>query len=294
VYRCEVFYTLFLAFAGLLGSVLLFKQNQLIETQNLQIKEQNSLFAKQNEKIDNQIQLEESNRRGALIVMMSNVMDEVAEELKTDWNNDKLRNLSPHLIGRISALSQSFRPYRFWQDSMLIERPLSPERGQLLLALVNSDLDSLTYVNIYKKTIFRNSYLNEAILGRAKLYRVDLSSSDLSEAKLHGAKLIGANLSKANLSGAQLYDADLIIAKLEGADLRKVKLKNTRFIPSTLNEAKVDSKNWIKELKEEEIKYKEYIQKQWSIDTLVRKDVFGKNYYLVKTKEGGPAQKGGR
>ena len=108
--------------------------------------------------------------------MMSNIMDKVDEELTKDWNGDKKRNLSPQLIGRIAALSQSFRPYRFWQDSMLIEKPFSPERGQLLLALIKSELDTMTYKRIYDETTFDQAYLDGARLITPYLNMAKLSA----------------------------------------------------------------------------------------------------------------------
>lgn len=184
--------------------------------------QQNQLLNKQNEKIDSQIQLEESNRRGALIVMMSNIMDKLDEELKERKKQGSSRALSKQLIGRIAALSYSFRPYRFWQDNSLIEKPLSPERGQLLLALVKSDLDSLTYRNIYEKATFVQAYLKNANLRRANLVGVYLADANLERTLLTDANLTEADLTRANLADAYLADANLTGADMRGASLTGV------------------------------------------------------------------------
>lgn len=239
-----VFYTLFLAFAGLLGSVLLYNQNQLLESQNKlfefqnsKIEKQTTLLEKQNEKIDNQMQLEESSRRGNLIVMMSNIMDKVDEELKTDWRKDGVRNLSSELVGRIAALSHSFKPYRFLQDTTLTDKPYSPERGQLLVALVNMDLDNLTYNEIYSKSNFRHSLLSQSNLKKAYLDNIDLRSSSLVDADLKGASLKRANLSDADMTGIGLNNVNGSNAILERANLTKSKLQESVFIRAKFNGA---------------------------------------------------------
>lgn len=237
-------------FLALIPMVLLWQQNQLLHTQNEKLEDQTLLFEKQNKKIDNQIQLEESNRRGALIVMMSNIMDKVDEELKDDWNDDNIRNLSPQLIGRIVALSQSFRPYRFLQDSMLIEKPLSPERGQLLLALVNSKLDELTYDDLFIKASFAEADLEKANLRGLKLSKIDLKGANLKLADLSRSTLFHSRLNETNLeetifNGADLYETDLQRANIEStkfyhADITNIRLqdaflKNVHFRHATLS-----------------------------------------------------------
>ena len=204
---------------GILGLLIALIPTILLWQQNQKIEEQTKLFENQNEKIDAQIQLEESSQRGNLIVLMSNIMDKVDDELTRDWNNDEKRNISPQLIGRIAALSYSFRPYRFWQDSSLIEKPLSPERGQLLLALVKSDLDTLTYQNIYKKATFEHAYLENANLTGAHLKNAVLNGVNLKGAGLTGTNMWNANLQNANLSDIHLMDANLQSAKLWNAKL---------------------------------------------------------------------------
>lgn len=262
--------------------------------------QQNKLLSKQNEKIDSQIQLEESSRRGNLIVMMSNIMDKVDEEIRrAQEQGDSSRSLSPQLIGRIGALSYAFRPYRFWQDSMLIIKPLSPERGQLLLALVNSDLDSATYRNIYQAATFGQAYLEGANLGlvdlrnalltSADLRNAFLASSDLRDADLRNADLNSINLDFADLRGALLTSAnlkntrlgftDLRNALLTSADLRNTHLGFTDLRDADLSLAKVNQKDWLNNLEEWEVKGNKQILEKYEIDTVPQKDNFGDEYY---------------
>ena len=230
---------------AMIPTILLWQQNQKID-------EQTKLFQKQNDKIDSQIQLEESSRRGNLIVMMSNIMDKVDEEIRrAQEQGDSSRSLSPQLIGRIGALSYAFRPYRFLQDNVLIEKPLSPERGQLLLALVNSDLDSLTYRNIYREATFEQAYLekanfreanlSKAVLNNANLSYADLWNANLNKAKLRYANLAYANLTRADLSNSDLVNADLRHATLRYANLRSAALLNVNLEYTDLEYADLES-----------------------------------------------------
>lgn len=190
---------------------LLNQQNTLFKKQNEKIIEQTTLFENQNEKIDVQIKLEEANRRSSLILMMSNIMDKMDEEFK---NNPINRELSPLLIGRIAALSQSFRPYLFLDKDTLTKKSYSPERGQLLIALVNSNLDTATYDKIYQLSSFQDAYLVGA---------------EFRSKYLKGVNLKGANLSNANFRGADLSNANLSDVILNGINLRGANLKKTLF-----------------------------------------------------------------
>jgi len=275
---------------GVLGFLLALIPVVLLWQQNQKIDEQTKLFEKQNEKIDNQIQLAESNRRGALILMMSNIMDKVDEELKDRERQDSSRVLSQQLIGRIAAISQSFRPYRFWQDSILIENPLSPERGQLLLALVNSNLSHNTYEKLYQETTFQEAYLEGVNLINANLYGAKLSGANLMGAHLLKANLIGADLREVNfkmatLSGASLVGANLMNAYLDrayfgtanlmGANLRGTNLVGNDFSRVNLKSAKVSTKNWTNQVSG---------VSEYEIDTInLQADFLGK-YYVLKQK----------
>ena len=275
---------------ALIPVTLLWQQNQLLGVQNAKLEDQTKLFEKQNDKIDAQIQLEESNRRGALIVMMSNIMDKVDDELKEREKLDSSRALSQQLIGRIAAISQSFRPYRFWQDSVLIEKPFSPERGQLLLALVNSDLSPNTYKKLYQETTFQEAYLEGVNLIQANLYgaklsganlmgahlvEADLREADLREVNFKIATLAGANLIAANLRKADLDGAYFGYAKLIGADLRGTRLTGNNFSEANLKNAKVNNRDWTDQLSN---------IRHYEIDTInLQKDFFGK-FYVLKQK----------
>ena len=203
---------------ALIPLILLFQQNILISQQTEILQSQDSLLRSQNEKIDIQIKLSEADRLSSLNVLLGNLLDQITIEL-ADTINNKQRNLKAETVGRIAALSQSFKPYKYYNDTSLIKKPLSPEKGQLLLAIVNSDLSHNTYDSIFRKSIFMQA--------------------DLSGANLRGTLLRGALLRGANLMGADLREADLRRANLEGANLSGAigltvqLLKNVKYLYKT-------------------------------------------------------------
>jgi uncharacterized protein YjbI with pentapeptide repeats len=217
---------------------LMERQTGQIDTQNLYIIEQirqasiqNRLVTAQNKRLDQQTNLQEAERRSSLVFLFSNVMDAVDRELKE--RNNKQRKLSKQLIGRIIALSASLKPYKYLTEGdTLTSVLLSPERGQLLIRLVESDLDSVTYLNIFRKANFEYADLKRANLSSAKLRDANLSSANLSSANLSSANLRGANLRNANLSDANLSDANLRNANLSFANLSFANLSaaNLRFV----------------------------------------------------------------
>lgn len=251
--------TVFAAVGGLMGTILLYNQNQLLQAQN--------------RKIDIQTSLMESERRGSQVVLMGNVLEDMSAEIQRQ-KDEGARNdstgyeLSSSLIGRIAATSQGFMPYKFLQGDTLTAKEYSLERGQLLLALVNSRLDSLSMERINRSCTFLSAYLNgfnlrEARLYGADLYQADLRGADLQRANLRevdlggadlrlsqlvGINLRGANLRGANLGGANLREADLRGGDLYRANLRGAMLSNTDFreailIRANLREVKLNGTN---------------------------------------------------
>lgn len=216
-----VFQMLFVGFGGVLGTMLLYNQNKLLTQQNL-------LLQNQNYRLDQQTYLQEADRRSSLIFLMGNLLDAMDRELKNDVGQPGVRDLSPQIIGRVVALSKSLRPYRYLESDSLVSRELSPERGQLLVSIVNSQIDKRTLRRIFQFS--------------------DFSAADLKGAVLSGEYLSGINLSRADLAGATLDETDLSEADLSGADLSdaimaRAVLKDARFRQSILRRAYLESSN---------------------------------------------------
>lgn len=228
---------MFVAIGGLTGTLLLMNQNALLQSQN--------------DMISRQMQLEEANRRSALIVFLSNIIDKMEREIAEQQKglSEKARNkreykLSESLIRQIATLSRSFKPYKFLEGDSLIKKPISPERGQLLINLMSLPLDSATLQKIFKRGSFesadlRNVVFNGANLTGADLRSADLRDSDLSYANLSTALLTKAVLTKADLSRAKLQWTDLSDADLSGADLSRADLKDATAINTLFTGADV-------------------------------------------------------
>lgn len=231
------------AFLILIQTGILFQQNKKLDIQN--------------DRIQQQVYLEEASRRNNLVFLMDNVLDQVHDELEVS------KSISQPLIARIQSLLYGFRPYRFLEDEVLTS-PLSPEKGQFLLAIINSGMNDRSVQRIFAAS-FSNVYLKRANLFGAQLSNIDMPDADVSYADLWKANLKGANLKNSNLEAAQLSNANLsnadlkgaqlagaILAKaiLDGAFLENVHLENSDMRGVSLNKAHVDSKDWLEELKD--------------------------------------------
>lgn len=141
--------------------------------------------------------------------------------------------LSDSSILRIAELSRSFSP-RKQVISDTLSKPISRQRGQLLILLAHSDLDSGSFRKI--------------------ISNVDFSYADLSEAQFHHINLRGINLEHANLvfstfsncdfTGAKLNDIlasgiNLDSAILNEADFRRANLSWARMNHIVMNDADV-------------------------------------------------------
>lgn len=196
------------AIGGLATTILLFNQNRLLE--------------KQNEKIDMQMSLEESNRRSAMMNQMANLLDKIDEELRDTFNtNHGTRVLSPQLIGRISSLSQALKPYRYLVGNTL-SKELSPERGQLLLALINSSLDKITLEKIWDQVTFKYADLSRVFLKDVHLEGLDLKGSSFSRATLENITITKSNLEEADFARANLKNVNFSFSNLRQANLSRI------------------------------------------------------------------------
>lgn len=220
-----VFQMLFVGFGGLLGTMLLYNQNKLLTQQNL-------LLQNQNYRLDQQTYLQEADRRSSLIFLMGNLLDAMDKELKSDVGQPGVRDLSPQIIGRVLALSKSLRPYRYLDSDSLAPRELSPERGQLLVSIVNSQIDNSSLRRIFQFADFSFADLKGAVLSGEYLSGINLSRADLA-----GATLDETNLSKADLSGADLSNAVLARANLRESRFRQSILTRAYLESADLSQA---------------------------------------------------------
>jgi uncharacterized protein YjbI with pentapeptide repeats len=211
---------LFIVFGGLISGFMIYRQNELFQAQTRH----------QNQRIQEQSELIESIRKSSLSLLVSNISDKLDDELK----NHPTGRLSDNTIADIvEAFNYSFVPYRYLEGDSLSEKKLSPEKGELLLALCTRKIDSVSFAKIKHKATFSGADLRGANLRGVDLSGSDLKGADLSNADLSGASLIATDLRNADLWGAKLDKANLDDADIRRADLRWAEL----------NEAVMDSAN---------------------------------------------------
>ncbi len=224
-----------------LGLLLCWVGNVLISRQNRASMKQEAF---QQKLIEQQAGMTESLRNNGLMLLMTQILDKVDDEIKSHPHE----MLSDGLISRIVALSFSFQPYTQFSADSASPYKLSPERGQLLMALANMDIDSLSIFEINSRATFSNADLRGADLTKANLNGINLRWADLSKASLLRAKLKDANLRDARFWGANLREskmnesdlrrADFTWADLDGVDLNKADVSGANFTNAKLR--KVD------------------------------------------------------
>ena len=239
---------------GLASSFLFFKQNEFSKNQIHQVDKQSA----------EQLELIASTRKSNALVLMNSLFEKIDKELKN--NPEKI--LSDQLIERIAALNYSFEPYRYFIGNQLSEKKWSPERGQLLLMLAKTNIDSSSFNQIKQKTSFLGADLRGANLTGADLSNTDLRGANFNNAILTGANLSNTILEKAslqktnlekvisqktnfkhsdirwsNLHLAEMIEADLSGANLSNTNLKKVNLTGAILKWANLNNAFLNEAN---------------------------------------------------
>lgn len=197
---------------------LLIQQNSLLRSQNTKIDQQTYLFKSQNKFIEQQSFLSEASRRSAQMIILGDILSDLNKELENENNKEKI--LSNTLVGRIISISSVMKPYRYLENGELTEKPLSPERGQLLISLISSNIDT--------------AFFRERILKKC-----DFSFSDLQYATIQNAYLSEAKLSNSNFKGAKIFNSNFKFAELSGSDFQGCVVLNNNFKQSFLGSSKI-------------------------------------------------------
>jgi len=215
----------FLVLGGVVGGLTIYRQNESFKLQ----------IQNQDKKLQEMAALVETVKKDDLKPLMHSILEELGEELKRTPG----RALRDTIIGRLAALSFAFKPYKYIEADSLSEKAYSPERGQLLQALVLLNIDSGSFAQIKGKTGFAGADLRGADLKGLDLSGINLKEANLKNADLSGSNLKGANLGAANLWGANLNQANLSNTDLKRADLSWAQLNEASLILANLNGAKL-------------------------------------------------------
>lgn len=215
---------IFLVSGGLLVSMFIDITNDVFLEQLMQKKTEYS----------HELALVNARQQANLGLVMESLFEQVQEEVNTQ--NGKL---SPKTIGEIARISQAFEPYAYFNEDSLMSQKLSPERGQLLLFLISSKMDTASFQQAISKATFAGADLEGAYLSGLDLSGIDLMGAnlknamlnkvDLSESDLRGANFWGAQLKRADLSGVDMRRADVRWAELTEASLRYAHLDGADF-----------------------------------------------------------------
>lgn len=243
---------------ALIPTLFLIIQTFYLGQQNKKIDYQNNLIISQNNRLEQQTYLQEADRRSSLVFLSSNVMDKIDIELKAEKNTT--RELSDQLIGRIAALSRSLKPYKYLErDSLTVTT--SPERGQLLINLINSNLSPNTYKKIFNSSDFSYSEVYNAVfkeisfaninLANAKFENVkficcEFGKTDFSESILNNVRLENCSANMLDFSASVITEIKFDsffgkFLKMDVSYIHSLELTQSAVIFLSLYESKIDS-----------------------------------------------------
>lgn len=248
----RVILSIFVGISGLAGAIMLFNQNELIGkqtniliSQDSLIQHQNEYFRLQNELIEKELILSESNRRAEYASSTNILIKEIEEEIQINGKLDK------KMINKIIFVANSLRPYRSLNDDNTIEEiPLSREKGYLLSQLVNLGIDHLTLRFLYKQIDFSHSDLKNINLEKAYLSGINLFNSRLDFAVFKEADLSGASLGKVtgtfvNFVKANMSNVDAFDAKLVNSYFNYSKIHDSKFYGSNFGNSSFDKASMV-------------------------------------------------
>lgn len=192
----SVFLLLFSIIPSLVSIYILYKQNELIKTQNF---------------------LVEGSRRSSYSFQLASFFDTVD---RNGYNHKKQK-------ARIIGLCNILKPYNYLSEDGQETVYFSPERTQLLLFLLNTNISKENLSDLFDNTDFSYCDLRNTNLSRKYLAGINLENSNLQGCELNGANLNHANLKGANLTSIQFSNGFANGTVFTNANLTKAKITRT-------------------------------------------------------------------
>lgn len=229
-----------LVITAVLPSILLIFQTYYLAKQNTLITGQSEMFRQQNNRLDQQTYLQEADRRGQTLLLMDNMLQEINTEISRDPQN----KLNDATAGRLIALSKILKPYRYLENDSLTKNIVSPERGYLLISLLETGINLRSTARsrangiLLERIDFTYSELRNVTLKKADLIEIDLSHADMRNSSFNGTDFENATFYNASIS-----QADLSYTSFKNADLRNAKLENSILDYANLQKADLSSSN---------------------------------------------------
>ncbi|WP_010521751.1 pentapeptide repeat-containing protein [Aquimarina agarivorans] len=204
------------------------------------LRNQNQLITGQNERLGQQTNLQEADRRSSMLF----VLDQMIKDVTTDGyrNNGKISKANST---RIIAMSKILKPYKYLDKDTLITKPVSPERGYLLMSLLESNIDLGKMIDQNtKQTLASLLNFEYAELTKASITGIDLKNLNLSHTRMeesnfiksfiHKTKFNEANLKNTNFSRTDIIESNFMNANLKNATFKGATLKIVNFENSDL------------------------------------------------------------
>ncbi|MCF8369427.1 MAG: pentapeptide repeat-containing protein [Bacteroidales bacterium] len=206
------------AIAGLIIAIiangLIDRQNILIETQNTKIQEQSYLI--------------ESERRNLASNQVTNILNEIVEDIQSSEPKQQPPYiLSESMTNKLIAYISTLEPYRTFDDTGALIRPLYPEKGKLLFSLNELKIDDQFLVNTFS---FDYAMLNNKSFKDADLSGLDMERAKLYEVRFENVNLQNSNFYRADLNQTFFFECDLRNAHFSGSQLSNVSFANC-FLP---------------------------------------------------------------
>lgn len=229
-----------LVITAILPSILLIFQTYYLAKQNTLITGQSEMFRQQNNRLDQQTYLQEADRRGQTLLLMDNMLQEINTEISRDPQN----KLNDATAGRLIALSKILKPYRYLENDSLTKNIVSPERGYLLISLLETGINLRSTARsrangiLLERIDFTYSELRNVTLKKADLIEIDLSHADMRNSSFNGT-----DFEKATFYNASISQADLSYTSLKNADLSNATLQNSILDYANLQKANLSSSN---------------------------------------------------
>lgn len=287
-----------LILTAVLPSILLIFQTYYLGKQNTLITGQSEMFKQQNKRLDQQTYLQEAERRGQTLLIMDNML----KEISTDVSRSSANAIDDATAGRLISLSKMLKPYKYLENDSLISRVTSPERGYLLVSLLETGINLNTTARsrsngrLIERLDFTYAELRNLSLKGADLIQIDLSNADLRNSSfngidfekanlqntwLHETNLTYASLKEANLEHAVLQNAILDYANLQNANLSSADLRNVSLVKTKLLDADFTNARVNKTFEQDVTQQLNAAQREWLFSTFEVVEIEKDNFQLL-------------
>ncbi len=209
----------------------------LILLQVYYLKNQNRLITGQNARMKQQTFLQEAERRSFMIGILDQIIKEVTNEA---YKNNGY--ISKRSATRLIAISKNLKAYRYLENDVLISKPVSPERGYLLLSMLENNIklgiviDDNTKETLGEALNFQYAELNNATVTDLNLDNINLDHSNLqgSNFQISLIRGRGTNNQKSSFRHADLQNAVFDKCTLKRCDFSAANMANTSFAKSEI------------------------------------------------------------